>query len=119
VERILLALEAEKVALPGAPPPQVTVIAAGDTGERRAAAVLAHRLRRRFRTAVDLLDRGLGGQMRAADKAGSRLAIVVGAAELEAGTWTVKEMATGEQESVDDASLEATLERRLAEEKNR
>ena len=48
LERILLALEAEGVLLPGVPSPEVTVVAAGEGEERRAAVVLARRLRRSY-----------------------------------------------------------------------
>ena len=115
-ERILLALEAEGVTLPAPAAPQVAVIVAGDEDERRAAQILARRLRRRFRVDVDLLSRGLGGQMRAADKAGARFAVLVGSGELESGTWTVKEMATGEQNTVADGDLETSLAAMLDEE---
>ena len=109
VERTLLALESEGVALPAEDSPEVAIVVAGGDRERRAALLLARRLRRRFRTEVDLLGRGLGRQMKGANKLGARLVVLVGEGELESGHWTVKTMESGEQASVADAELETRL----------
>jgi histidyl-tRNA synthetase len=109
VERILLAMEADGVSLPGPYAPDVAVVVAGGPAERDAAQMLARRLRRTWRVDVDLLERGLGGQMKAANRVGARAVIVVGEGELAEGNWTVKDMETGEQRSVADAELEARL----------
>ena len=113
LERMLLALEAEGGSVPGPASPQVTVVVAGETVAP--AQLLARRLRERFRTAVDLMGRGLGGQMRWAGKENSSLVIVVGEDELAQQVWTVKTMATGEQERVADSELETYLASRLEE----
>jgi histidyl-tRNA synthetase len=86
IERILLALQADGAPVPG-----------------------ARRLRGRFRVEADLLDRGLGAQMKAANKLGAKVVVVVGPDEMANGRWTVKDMASGEQEAVADAALEARL----------
>lgn len=113
VERILLAMEADGVVLPGPIAPEVAVVVAGGEAERAAAQWLARRLRAGRRVEVDLLERGLGAQMKTAHKAGARAVIVVGEGELAEGRWTVKDMASGEQESVADADLETRLARIL------
>jgi histidyl-tRNA synthetase len=110
VERILLALEAEGVPLPGARSPEVSVVTAGGEREREAALNLAHRLRARFRVDVDLLERSLGNQMKAANRSGARTVVIVGEGELAGKHWTVKDMVSGDQASVDDAGLETHLE---------
>lgn len=109
IERILLALEAEGVDLPMTYAPEVTVIVVGGDTERAEAIHLTRRLRRRFRTEVDLLNRSMGGQMKGANKQGARLAVLVGSGELLERVWTVKEMETGEQEAVPDGDLEDRL----------
>src|ERR1700739_3973224 len=45
-------------------------------------------------------DRGLKGAMRAADRSGARIALVLGDRDIEAGTVGVKDLATGAQVSV-------------------
>ena len=71
--------------------------AALDTGLR-----LALELRRRnLRTLCDLGgDRSMKAQLRRANKAGARHALILGERELEAGTVTCKDLKTGEQEEV-------------------
>jgi histidyl-tRNA synthetase len=113
IERILLGLEAEKVELPGEASPQITVIIAGDETERQAALLLCRRLRARYRVDIDLTDRSLGAQMKAANKTGSPVVVVVGSGELAERAWTVKEMSSGDQKKVDDAGLEDHLEQIL------
>ena len=109
IERVLLALQADGAPVPGARGPQVVLAVAGGEPERAAAALLARRLRRRFRVEVDLLDRGLGAQMKSANKLGARVTMVVGPDELAGGRWTVKDMTSGEQEAIGDSDLEARL----------
>jgi histidyl-tRNA synthetase len=110
IERILLALEADGAGIPGVRTPQIALAVAGDEAERAAAAVLARRLRKRFRVDLDLLGRGLGAQMKAAHRLGARVVVVVGPEEIANAAWTVKDMASGEQETVSDSDLEARLE---------
>jgi histidyl-tRNA synthetase len=57
-------------------------------------------------------DRGLKGAMKAADRSGARFAIVLGESELAAGSVTVKDLRTGEQESIArDALVEQLMMR--------
>jgi histidyl-tRNA synthetase len=110
VERILLALEAEGVDLPGPYAPDVVVVTAGDRGEVRQAVLLARRLRKRFRVDLDLQGRSLGAQMKGANRSGARAVVVVGTEELAAGEWTVRDMKTSRQDRVADAKLEEHLD---------
>ncbi len=114
VERILLALEAEGVALPGAIVPDVAVVVTGGDAERAAGMLLARRLRASFRVDVDLLARSLGNQMKSAGKAGARVVVVVGEGELARGTWTVKDMGMGQQTEIADRDLETEIARVLS-----
>jgi len=111
IERILLALETEGAVLPGDPPPQVALVVAGEDPARRAAHVLARRLRRRFAAEVEFDPRSVGAQMRAANRTGVPVVVVVGDEEIASGKWTVKDMRTGHQSTVPDAELEAHLAR--------
>ena len=68
--------------------------------------VLAGQLRRAG-VRVDLAygGRGLKGAMKAADRSGARFALVLGERDLQAGTVGIKDLVSGEQQSVplDDA----------------
>jgi len=54
-------------------------------------------------------DRGLKGAMRAADRSGARIALVVGDRDIEAGTVGMKDLATGAQVSVSMDSVVAEV----------
>jgi histidyl-tRNA synthetase len=64
---------------------------------------------------VDLAygDRGLKGAMRAADRSGARIALVLGDRDIETGTVGVKDLATGDQVSVATDSVVAEVLSRL------
>ena len=58
------------------------------------------------------MGRGLGAQLKAAASAGAKRVIIVGRSELDSGKLTLRDMVSGQQESL---SLEE-IERRLGEE---
>ena len=58
-------------------------------------------------------DRGLKGAMRAADRSGARLALVLGDRDIEAGTVGVKDLATGDQVSVPTGAVVGEVLSRL------
>ena len=109
VDRTVLALQAEGVALVDAPRVQVFVVPLGDAARARAV-VLAAQLRRSG-TSVDLPygGRGLKGAMKAADRSGAALAVVLGDRDIAAGTAGLKDLRTGEQHDVPLEGLTATV----------
>ena len=64
---------------------------------------------------VDLAygDRGLKGAMRAADRSGARIALVLGDRDIESGTVGVKDLGSGDQVSVPTDSVVADVISRL------
>lgn len=100
VDRTLLALRAEGKSVGETTRCDVFGVPLSEPAKLKLA-VLAAQLRGRG-VRVDLAygDRGLKGAMRAADRSGARLALVVGDRDIEAGTVGVKDLATGEQVSV-------------------
>lgn len=105
VDRTMLALEAEGVAGRDAARCQVFGVPLGAdaktelvgvAGELRAAGI-----------SVDLAygDRGLKGAMKAADRSGARLALVLGETELAEGAVEVKDLSTGDQRRVPLAGI--------------
>ncbi|MHA6625518.1 histidine--tRNA ligase [Pseudonocardia sichuanensis] len=107
VDRTLLACRAEGVVPWSEARCEVFGVALGDVAKRRLV-VLAAQLRRAG-VRVDLAygGRGLKGAMKAADRSGARLTLVLGERDLEAGTIGVKDMASGEQQAV---ALDATVD---------
>lgn len=97
VDRTLLALQAEGKQVGETARVEVFCAPLGDEAKLRLA-VLAAKLRAAG-VRVDLAygDRGLKGAMRAADRSGATVAVVGGDRDIEAGTFGVKELASGEQ----------------------
>jgi histidyl-tRNA synthetase len=104
VDRIALALEASADA--GAEPERdgVFVVAEGD--DRDSALALVTELRRAgIRADLDLADRAVKGQMRQADRAGARHALILGGD----GEATLRDLTSGEEREIDPAAAVETL----------
>lgn len=116
-ERLVLLVEAEG----GAPPatePHAYLIAMGADAEREAL-VLAEQLRDRYRAlrlTVNVGGGSLKAQLRRADKAGARLALIIGDTERAGGQVAIKTLTDGgAQERVAVEALPSALARRLPE----
>lgn len=98
IERVLLALDAAKVT--ASQQPDAFVVHAGESAES-----VAWRVCERFRDAGLDVVLGPGGsfksQMKKADTSGARFAVIIGEAEAESGHVTLKNLAGGEQQTVD------------------
>ena len=105
VERTLLALTTAEAA--PAPPArvQVFIVVADRAAAARAFAIAADL--RRAGLAVDLgFDgRSVKAQFKVADRSGARFALVLGRDELDSGMVTLKDLHSGEQQSVDPAQV--------------
>ncbi|WP_293769300.1 histidine--tRNA ligase [uncultured Corynebacterium sp.] len=114
VDRTVLALEAEGIALDGIDE-RVAVygVAMGEAAKKKMA-VLINELRTVGISAdMSFGDRGLKGAMKGADRAGARFALVLGDQELEAGTVAVKDLAAHEQHDIALDAVVAELSGRL------
>lgn len=115
VDRTLLARQAETGQ--AADPARVAVFGVALVDRARDAVLATVAALRRAGVAADFCygQRGLKGAMRAADRSGARLAILVGERDLSAGVAQLKELRSGEQQPVALAQLAATVQARLAE----
>jgi histidyl-tRNA synthetase len=100
IERIIMNLKRQEVAIPPAPRPQVYVAWQG--AEARLPAVrLASQLRRQGVAAMAATgDRSLKAQLRQADARGIPYVAILGPQELAQGTVTLRRLADGHQETV-------------------
>jgi histidyl-tRNA synthetase len=113
VDRTLLALRAEGKSVGETTRCDVYGVPLSEQAKLQLA-VLAARLRAAgVRVDMAYGDRGLKGAMRAADRSGARIALVVGDRDIEAGTVGVKDLGTGEQVSVPTDSVAAEVLSRL------
>ena len=99
-DRTLLACEAEGLTLGAAPHLDVFLVPIGTAAKARIVALSAELRAAGVRNDLAYGDRGLKGAMKAADRSGAPLVVVVGDAEVESGVAQVKTMANGEQASV-------------------
>jgi histidyl-tRNA synthetase len=96
LERLLMVLGEE-----GPSPGPDVYLAAASEEARGAAFMLALELRRAgLSVEVDYTGRALRAQMREANRLGARAAVLIGEDEMQAGTVTLRDMASGEQQTV-------------------
>lgn len=117
VDRTLLALDAEGVPVSGGAPPGVFFVPLGPVAKARCVP-LVHALRQAGASADLAYDgpsgpKGLKGAMKAADRSGALLAVVLGERDLEAGVAQVKDLRSGQQDAVSLDALVRTVQGRL------
>ena len=114
VDRTMLALEAEGIAHVDAARCQVFGVPLG-TDAKAELVSIAGQLRAAG-VSVDLAygDRGLKGAMKAADRSGAKLALVLGDRELAEGTIEVKNLTNGEQHKTSLEGVVAEVSQLLA-----
>ena len=89
----------------------VYIVALGEDAARKAFE-LACRLREAGIGAdLDLMGRGMKGQMKDADRSGARTAVILGDDEMAGGTATVKDLASGDQRTIPFDALQEELSR--------
>jgi len=113
VDRTVLALHAENVVTARPARCEVFAVALGASAKTWAVASVTALRRRGIAADLAYGDRGLKGAMRAADRSGAVLAIVIGERDIEAGVAQVKELASGEQTAVGLDGVIAMIEKRL------
>jgi histidyl-tRNA synthetase len=112
IDRILLAMEVEKIKPNVARYTDLYVISLGEVAKKDSFTIVNDLRRSGFVVEQSFGDRGLKGSMKAADKSGARFVIVVGDAEINSGSVELKNMATGESDSVTLSALATTLAER-------
>lgn len=100
VDRTLLACRAEGIAPWSEARVEVFGVPMGAAAARRLTVVAARLRRAGVRVDLAYGGRGLKGAMKAADRSGARFTLVLGERDIEAGTVGVKDMVSGDQESV-------------------
>ncbi|TCP32273.1 histidyl-tRNA synthetase [Scopulibacillus darangshiensis] len=109
IERLLLALEAEKVSLPVNKGVHCFIAAIGDKAKEKTPAIL-YNLRKAGITAdMDYMDRKVKGQFKQADRLNATFVAVLGEEELDKQIINVKNMTSGEQKEVKLEELSAYI----------
>jgi len=98
IERLVLLLQQREQAVTAADTVDLFIAGIGDPGAR-AGFGLAHDLRaKKFSVAMDYEGRSLKSQMKQANKAGARFALIIGDAELESGKGILRNMQQKDEE---------------------
>ena len=109
LERLILTLEKQKVFQPQIKPLDVFIVACGEK-EREHAVDLAFRLRLYgLSVDFDILGRGMKAQLKAADRSGAIVAVIIGEEELQNEEVVVKIMQSGTQQNVPLLDIETAL----------
>ncbi|MBN1934971.1 MAG: histidine--tRNA ligase [Anaerolineae bacterium] len=100
IERIILTMKAQGIAVPALPQPGVLIAPLGSEAKRRAVKLLADLRAADIAAALSFGDRSLKAQLRAAGKQNMRHVIVLGEDEMCSAQAVVKDMGSGEQQTV-------------------
>ncbi|MCK8510715.1 histidine--tRNA ligase [Staphylococcus aureus] len=107
IERLLLALEEEGIELDIEENLDLFIVTMGDQADRYAVKLLNQLRHNGIKADKDYLQRKIKGQMKQADRLGAKFTIVIGDQELENNKIDVKNMTTGESETIElDALVE-------------
>jgi histidyl-tRNA synthetase len=113
VDRTVLALRSEGVEPAVQSNCEVFAVPLGSAAKQLVVKTVAELRGRGIAADLAYGDRGLKGAMKAADKSGAPLAVVVGERDIEAGVAQLKDLKTGDQVAVALADLVTTIEKRL------
>ncbi|MGX4669699.1 histidine--tRNA ligase [Cerasibacillus sp. JNUCC 74] len=113
LERLLMALKAENQDIPIDRSLDTYVVAVGNEAEKEAVC-LVHQLRKQgIQADKDYQNRKMKGQLKAADRYQAKYVLILGENELKDRTIVIKEMATGNQETIALNSVIAVLKEKL------
>lgn len=100
IERLLSALEAEKIELPVEQSLDCYFVAMGDQAKDKIVELTFKARQQELSVEMDTLNRKMKAQFKTADRMKAKYVAILGENELSEGTITVKDMATGTQENV-------------------
>lgn len=109
IERLVMILEKQNGALEEAPERDVYIGSMGEKGLIRAQGITLALRKAGVRAECDTVERSVKAQMKYANKIGAKYSVILGDSELESGQVELKEMGTGEKETVSLAELAEVL----------
>ncbi|MDN3438157.1 histidine--tRNA ligase [Planococcus sp. APC 3900] len=109
IERLLLALEMEKVEIGQSNNLEVYVVAMDESTKKKAFSVVRDLRMNGISADMDFTGRKVKAQMKSADRKGAGFVLVIGETELESGKVALKEMATGEQQEMAFEEIAGTI----------
>ncbi|MBM3189128.1 MAG: histidine--tRNA ligase [Chloroflexi bacterium] len=113
MERLVLAMKQQGIAIPGAPRPEVALVYQGEAAKRRAVQLLDQLRASGLRASLTFGDRSLKSQLRGANRDGAQYALVLGEDELSTGHVLLQDMQQGTREQIGQDAIVALLMARL------
>jgi histidyl-tRNA synthetase len=108
LERLLLTIEQKEIEIPG-PMPDAFLIAATEESRTSILELAADLRASDFSVQLDIENKNIKQQFKAADRANALYSLIIGDEELKKGVVTVKDMATQKQETVKRDDIEQWL----------
>ncbi len=109
MERVLLALEKQRLLPDLSDAPDVMLVALGDAAQAVAFQALCRLRGRGLRAEMDFSDRSLKAKLKQADKSSVQYAVIIGEDEVKSDAALLKDMTTGEQKKIALQDLENQL----------
>lgn len=113
MERLLMALDAESIALPVESGLDCFIVAVGEKAEKETVRLIQDLRLGGIQADKDYQQRKIKGQFKAADRLHAKYVLILGDNELEQGIINVKIMETGEQIEVPIEDLVQTMQQKL------
>ena len=112
-DRTLLACEAEGIDVGAGPRVDVFCVAIGDPARHDAARLMTELRAEGVNVDMAFGSRGLKGAMKAADRSGAPIVLIIGEDEIASASVQVKDMASGEQTAVSRTEVVRTVRARV------
>lgn len=113
IERTISEIRKQGIRIPSLPKPEIFLIHLGDLAVRKSLSLLFELHKVGFKVAIALDKEGLKSQLKAADKAKTPYALILGQKEAREDTIIVRNMLDGSQETVDIKKLSDYLHKRI------
>lgn len=100
IERLMVALEKQNITLPIQRQIDCYLVSLGEKAKHKCVSIAQHMRASGLRVELDYLERGMKGQMKAANRLQAQYVIILGDEELAKNIVLLKEMSTGEQKEL-------------------
>jgi histidyl-tRNA synthetase len=115
VERLIAVMKAREIALTARAQKRVFLVHAGDLAKKKAFGLLAELRKQGIAVSESLSKESLSAQLRAADKEGTGLALILGQKEIYEKSIIIRDLRSGTQEAVPQERLTDEIKKRLAQ----
>jgi histidyl-tRNA synthetase len=113
IERVILNLKKQQVAVPGLPCPLIFIANLGDKAKIESIKLSSSLRRQGIGVIINSGDRSLKAQLRQANNLSVNNVIIIGEDEVDKGTVILRDMKTGEQTSLSAVGLDMRLQKEL------